>query len=308
MIDNFETLGKIVKSYSEKYACLSGAGGVPLGILMQNLLGLLGPRTPMVINGLMAGGDASITSADHGYRLVELAELARQDDYAVRYFNNHPFAPLLWEQQLSENSPFKQALYKFIKEYGHRAVYELDVINPRWQEDPSYLLDIIRTTMTNANLDDLRARQKEKFSQAWAEITALLPTDKLEGVRKTITDAQQGAGLREMAKSVLVMAFRPYRLIALELGDRFVRRDLIDEPLDIFFCTWSEIFSILRGEWNGLGLKSLVQARIATHKTNELLIPPDLIQGDKVIHSQPTIIPSGNYLQGVGAQPVKPLV
>ena len=43
--------------------------------------------------------------------------------------------PLLWEQQLSENSPFKQALYKFIKEeYGHRAVYELDVINPRWRE------------------------------------------------------------------------------------------------------------------------------------------------------------------------------
>ena len=103
-----------------------------------------------------------------------------------------------------------------------------------------------------------------------------------------------------MAKSVLVMAF-DLPSIALELGDRFVRRDLINEPLDIFFCTWSEIFSILRGEWNGLGLKSLVQDRIATHKTNELLIPPDLIQGDKVIHSQPTIIPSGNYLQGVGA-------
>ncbi|HWR43569.1 PEP/pyruvate-binding domain-containing protein [Sporomusa sp.] len=301
LIDNFEALGIIVKSYSEKYTWLSGAGGLPLGILMQNLFGVLGPKTPMVINGLMAGGDASITSADHGYRLVELAEQARRDDYAVRYFNNRPFAPLFWEQQLPENSPFKQAFHKFIKEYGHRAIYELDIINPRWQEDPSYLLDIIRTTMTTANLDDLRARQKEKFNQALAEITALLPADKLEGIRKMIIDAQQGAGLREMAKSVLVMALEPYRSIALELGNRFARWNLIDEPSDIFFCTWPEIFSILGGEWNGMELKSLVQDRIATHKANENIIPPDIIQGDKATRSQPAIILSGNYLQGVGA-------
>ncbi|CQR74949.1 Chondramide synthase cmdD [Sporomusa ovata DSM 2662] len=50
-----------------------------------------------------------------------------------------------------------------------------------------------------------------------------------------------------------------------------------------------------------MGLKSLVEDRIATHKANEKLIPPDLIQGDKVTHSQPAIIPAGNYLEGVGA-------
>ncbi|TWH51846.1 pyruvate,water dikinase [Sporomusa sp. KB1] len=32
-----------------------------------------------------------------------------------------------------------------------------------------------------------------------------------------------------------------------------------------------------------------------------MLIPPDSIQGDKATRSQPAIIPSGNYLQGVGA-------
>ncbi|WP_371361867.1 hypothetical protein SRRS_31730 [Sporomusa rhizae] len=300
-IDSFEDLGQIVKAYSEKYTWLSGAGGLPLGILMQNLFGVLGPKTPMVINGLMAGGDASITSADHGYRLVELAEQARRDDYAVRYFNNRPFAPLLWEQQLPESSPFRQDFQKFLKEYGHRAIYELDIINPRWQEDASYLLDIIRTTMPTANLNNLRARQKEKGKQAWAEITALLPADKLEGIRKMIIDAQQGAGLREMAKSILVMALQPYRSMALELGDRFAGRNLIDQPSDIFFCTWPEIFSILGGEWNGMGLKSLVQDRIATHNANDKIIPPDIIQGDKATCSQPAIIPLGNYLQGVGA-------
>lgn len=301
LIDKFKALGKIVKSYSEKYPWLSGAGGVRLAILMQNLFRVLGPKTPMVINGLMAGGNASITSADHGYRLVELAEQARRDDYAVQYFYNHPFTPLLWEQQLPENSPFKQAFYKFIKEYGYRAIYELDIINPRWQEDPSYLLDIIRTTMPTANLDDLRARQKEKYNQAWEEITALFPADKLGEIRKMIIDAQQGAGLREMTKSVLVMVLQLYRSMALELGNRFAKRELIDERSDIFFCTWPEIFSVLGGEWNGIGLKNLVQDRIVTHKANEKLSPPDIIQGDRAMCSQPAVIPTGNYLQGVGA-------
>lgn len=300
LIDTFEDLGKIVTSYSEKYTWLSGAGGLPLGILMKNLLGVLGPKTPMIINGLMAGGNASITSAEHGYHLVELAEQARQDDFAVQYFNNRPFNPLLWKQ-LPEDSSFKQAFNKFIKEYGHRAIYEMDIINPRWQENPSYLLDIIRTTMSTANLDDLRAHQKEKVNQAWAEIDALLPADKLEEIRKMIIDAQQGAGLREMAKSILVMALEPYRSMALELGNRFARRNLVNEPSDIFFCTWPEIFSILGGEWNGTGLTSLVEDRIATHKANELLIPPDVIQGNKATRTQPAIISSGNYLQGVGA-------
>ncbi len=301
LMDRFEVLGSIVQSYSEKYTWLSGAGGLPLGMLMQSLSGILGPKTPQVINGLLAGGAASITSADQGYRLVELAELARQDDAAVRYFNDPSFNPLLWEQQLPENSPFKQAFYTFIEEYGHRAVYELDIINPRWWEDPSYLLDIIRTTMATANLDDLRDCQKEKCNRAWAEISALLPEDKLTEIRKTIAEAQQGAGIREMAKSVLVRALQPYRSMALILGSRLAGRDLIGKPADIFFCTWPEIFSVLRGGWKGVGLKNLVEDRIAIHKMNEELIPPDMIQGGKAMCPPPAAIPSGDFLQGVGA-------
>ena len=104
-----------------------------------------------------------------------------------------------------------------------------------------------------------------------------------------------------MAKSVLVRALQPYRSVALELGNRFAGRALIEEPADIFFCTWPEIFSVLGGEWTGLGLKRLVQDRRASYKNNEQLSPPDVIQGDKATRSQAAVILAGNYLQGVGA-------
>jgi pyruvate,water dikinase len=138
-----------------------------------------------VLNGLMVGGESGITSADHGYRLMELAQLARQDRAAVQYLTANDFDPRSWEEHLPESSPFKKKFREFIKEYGHRAVYELDIVNPRWEEDPSYLIDIIKNTMATANPEQWRARQKEKFDQSWREVvTEKVPPGELEEIRK----------------------------------------------------------------------------------------------------------------------------
>lgn len=298
-VERFELLGRIITPYSEKYPFLGSSGGAAMGILMQNLYQKLGSRAAGVINGLMAGGEAAITSADHGYRLVELAEQARQDEDAIKYLTAEKIDPLAWESQLPENSPFKQSFRGFLKEFGHRAIYELDIINPRWQEAPSYLLDIIRSTITTADIAGWRARQTEAFNQAWEEIAALFPAEQHGEIRKAIKDSQRGSSLREMGKSVLALALRPYRLMALELGNRFSQKGLINKQTDIFFCTWTEIFSVLGGAWNGLGLKVLVEDRIVNHLKNEKLIPPDVIQGETPIFSEPIVNPSGNYLQGI---------
>jgi len=299
-LQKFEALGQIVRSYSEKYCFLSSVGIVPVVMLAQSFVSQLGIRTTRIVNGLMAGGEASITSADHGYRLVELAQLVRQDKDALQYFSNDGFAPLLWEEQLPESSPFKHAFRKFMKVYGHRAIYELDIINPRWQEDPTYLLDIIRSTIHTADLACWRTLQKANFNRAWEEIAALFPNEQLDEIRQAISDAQQGAGVREMNKSILVTILNPYRLLALELGNRFSSRNLISKPSDVFFCTWTEIFSILNGEWDGTGLKTLLEDRRTTHKKNEKLAPPDIIRGEKPVFSKAVINTSGNYLQGIG--------
>lgn len=47
---------------------------------------------------------------------------------------------------------FKRAFREFIKEYSHRAFYELDIINPRLKENPSYLIGIRRSTLNTADL------------------------------------------------------------------------------------------------------------------------------------------------------------
>jgi len=297
-IQLYNDLGKISIGFAGEFSFLSGSASIAIVGLFEILMEYFAYRTPMIINGLMVGGTADITSADQGYKLVELAEIARQDNDAVQFLTGPAFEPMSWEV-LPEGSPFKLAFREFLKEYGHRAVYELDIINPRWKEDPSYLMDIIRSTIKTADLAKLKAKQKEKFEQAWREIENNVPSSMHSSIKKLIREAQEGAAVREKTKSVLAVMIEAYRLLAQELDSRFCERGIIEKQGDIYFCTWPELVTILMGEWEGDGLRALVAERKIFMSEMETIAPPDIIMGDTPKYSEPAPRSSGNFLVGV---------
>lgn len=295
----YDELGRIIREFAREFSFLSGAGSLPVVSLLRILEKYFPDSTLTVLNALMVGGEAGITSAEHGYRLVELAEIARRDNDAVQFFAGASFDPFSWEERLPEKSPFKRAFREFIERYGHRAVYELDIINPRWKEDPSYLMEIIRSTINTADLSKLKAEQKEKFELAWLEIKAKVPANKHSSIKKWVSKAQAGAAVREETKSVLAMIMEAYRMLAQELGSRFCERAIIEEQADIYFCTWPELFSVLTGDWDGVGLRELIVARKALMREMESISPPDIILGETPKFTEPVTRASGNFLAGV---------
>lgn len=299
LIKIYNELGRIVSGFAREFWFLSGAATVPVGTLLKNLTKYFGDRAPVVLNALMVGGEADIPSADHGYQLVQLAEIARRDDDAVQFFAPEDLDLLSWKEQLPEGSAFKQAFQDYIKAYGHRAVNELDIINPRWNEDPSYLLDIIRSTIGTADLSKLRAQQKEKSERIWLEIKAQVPRSKHNSIRKLVRQAQSGAAVRENTKSVLARIMEAYRMLAQDIGCRFKQRLIIEQPADIYYCTWPELFAVLTGAWDGVGLRDLIIARKAVQRDLELIAPPDVILGEIPKFTEPVALTSGNYLVGV---------
>jgi pyruvate,water dikinase len=191
------------------------------------------------------------------------------------------------------------AFREFIQEFGHRAVYELDIINPRWTEDPSYLMGIICSTQDTADLSKLKTVQKEKFEQAWQEIKHNVPANEQLLIKKLICKVQEGAAVKEKTKSVEVSVIGAFRLIAQELGSRFCERAIIEKQADIYFCTWPELVAIITEEWEGDGLQVLVTQRKSLMKEMESLVPPDIILGDTPKYSEPVPRSSGNFLVGM---------
>lgn len=298
LINKFSKIRSIYGEYWPVF--LSFVRGGDISPLVKMLEKHIPGKGKAYANALMAGR-GNITSAEQGYRLVEMAEIARGDAAARRLLYAESFNPLLWEKELPEESTFKQSLRKFLAEYGHRGVYEMDMINQCWREDPSYLLNVVRSNMETADLCKIKARQKRKADEASREVRQRVPFYKRGLIDYLLKQAIKGAELRETAKSVLVkIQIFDMRLVFQEIGCRLARKGILAESNDIYHCALSEIFSILRGDWSGSGLDVLVTERKVERKEMEALSPPDLIIDEVPQFAEPAAPCTGNTLAGMG--------
>lgn len=295
----YAEIAKEIRVYAPVFGLLFSSTSFPAMLLIQLLEKGFPGEGHSLANALLAGS-ADITSAAHGYRLAELAEMVLNDPDAARFFAANPFDPCGWEA-LPETSPFKTAFRIFLDEYGHRGVYELDVINPRWREEPAWLLEVVRDSIATVDLSALRERQREAREKAERKI-ARLSLPRRIAVNYWLREARKGAELREMSKSVFAMFYEPIRLLFLEAGGRLAKRGILAERDDVFHCTSQELFSVLNGEGAGGGLRLLVTERKNRRRELEGVLPPDLVIDEIPQHGETAAVPanSGSVLTGLG--------
>jgi pyruvate,water dikinase len=278
---------------------MNAVAGLSFNMLQRTLERGFPGRGNRLANAILAG-KGEITSAAHGYRLMELAEIVRRDPDAKLFFSSQDYAPLLWESRLPNGSSFKALFREFLKDYGHRGVYEGDFMNPRWREDPTYLLNSIRSMIGSADPGAMRKRQREASERAWQEIAAGATFPQRVFIRKLVQWAARSAALREMAKSVMVRFGGVHRMLALEAGRRFMERGIIEQREDIFHCTQSELLGLLAGDWDGKGIDLLVAERKTARKEMEALSPPDVVYGEIPRCADPVGPGAGEVLSGLG--------
>ena len=297
LITTLNTLFDHLEKFDRPFIMLTASSGA-IATLIQVLEKYAGERAIGLANALLAGS-AGITSADHGYQLAELAQLARTDE-AARCFLEGDYSPETWATALPESSPFKQAFQSYLDQYGHRAVYEIDLSNPRWREDPGYLLQCIKHNLASASVATLKTNQLRTAEQAWRTVANEIPWHTRPVVKKMVKYAAQGAANKELAKSTYVRLFEPIRLVILEIGGRLAQRQCIATRDDIFHCARAEIIAILNGEWDGAALKELVAGRKALKAEQEQLPPPDIIIDDHPHHAAIPSSAEGHALKGIG--------
>lgn len=277
-------------------ALLLNGVGISFGALVRVLERPFPGRGNALANALLAGR-SGITSAEHGLHLVELAELA-QSEPDVREFLADP-AALDW-QRLPEQSPFKRHFAEFLERYGHRGIYELDIMNPRWHEAPGYLLDNIRALLGSADAEAFRARQRATAEQAWNEIRGRLGPLRRALVARFAREAAADARLREAVKSALVRVSAVLRAFGLELGRRLAARGLLADRDDVFHCSRMELLAMTDGDWDGRGLAVLVSERRARAAEQQARPAPDLIVDEQPSRAAPAAAAGSQHLSGMG--------
>jgi pyruvate,water dikinase len=238
--------------FAPRFCLASAAAGVWAAVL-QTLLERLFPGRGIAVLNALSAGCGGVTSAEHGYRLEELAAAARDDADARAYLADANANPHGWKH-LPAGSPCRAAMERFLADFGHRALYEAELANPRWNDDPSFLLDEVRHRLEGNPLPDRRAAARATRETAEAELrrrTWLLRPLLFALLKRH----RQGGALREAAKSTIVALFEPVRLVGLEIGHRLVAAGQLDCPEQIFDLSYPDLEAYLLGEWDGRGAR-----------------------------------------------------
>ncbi|WP_313620161.1 PEP/pyruvate-binding domain-containing protein [Achromobacter sp.] len=240
---------------------LQGSGGGALSKLLEMVEKALPGEGHALTAALMAGGEPSVTAAQ-GYALMDLARLARQDAQVLAWLQSPDRDSEAWAETLPDGSAFQQAFAQFLHRYGHRAVYETYLRNPRWREAPGYLLDSV-LNLIGTDAAALRARQDAAAQDAWRRVRRALPFWQRPLAAKLLGASCIEGNQREAARSVLVAYLAVARKSALELGRRNCGASGLAAPEDIFHLNAAEIFALADGRMNAAALGRRAAARRA---------------------------------------------
>ena len=227
-----------------------------------------------LINRLQAGA-GTVASAEHGYRLYEIAQ-------------------------------GKSTLDSFLRDFGHRAVYETDIRNPRWVEDPSWLIAQVEAIRANPPARDPRESAAQVRREAEREVRRRFPWRApmlLWFARKL----RESMAVREACKSAMVSMLLPVRRAVLEVGRRLVAADQLDSPEQMFELAHVDLFCLLRGYWDASGARELTRDRTRRQETWLAEDCPDVItetpEGVTTGSAPPEAAPADGVWNGIAVSP-----
>jgi phosphohistidine swiveling domain-containing protein len=289
----------VLEGYLPRFNLINGAAGGIHQELMKTLEPLFGTRSPGLVNAMLAGS-GEITSAQQGERLAELGNLALVEEVTRSYFEDPDFDPVLWQSRLALTR-FGERFTTYLKDYGHRGVYELEPMNPRWNEDPTYLLQTVRSQVLaghEVRLQGQSAKREGARQEVYARI-GFSPRRFL--LTYYLGQAVRAASLREMGKSVLVKVAGISRYLALEIGRRMIDRGMIRSADAVFHLSWYDLEAWLLERPGSDRVAHLIQDRLTLRERYLKHDPPYVVTGETPMpRAQSAAALQGDQLTGLG--------
>jgi pyruvate,water dikinase len=184
-------------------------------------------------------------------------------------------------------------LEEYLRTFGHRAVNELELAEPRWKEDPAYLQQRMRQFQGEVRISpaELHERKKEDRRKAEESLSRILMEHSArsleEEVRADLVAAQRHMPWRETCKHYFLMGVALVREAVEALAHRW------DLGRDIYFLHRAELarFPQERGK-----LLEAVEARRLRWQAFQRLEVPEILKADdlEALGREPEVVPAAD--------------
>ncbi len=260
--------------------------------------------------GRLVAGLGSMTDAEAALDLWKLARKAND----LPGIKNAILARQPWTRIAAaldsdpQAASFLEAWNQFLNDHGHHCRAEIELLNPRWSEQPDYILSLIRAYLESIDrTDPLRNHAKTADDRRCLELDCrrkLKNPVKRWLFNRILQRAQKGSLWRENIKSELIKVIALLRGALLELGRRLRAENTLDDTNDIFFLKLEEIPSVVQGRAD-FDIRQRIAARRAEYEKWATVTPPSTIIGAYVPgdYVPDTVHADGRTLKGLALSP-----
>ena len=185
-------------------------------------------------------------------------------------------------RKLAHGKQFLRSWDEFMVLHGHHCYHELELFNPRWSEQPDYILSTVRNYIVSIDKSD-PLKYRSMLIEQRIRLTQECRQKLTNPVKRCIYNcflrgAQQGSVLREKSKNEPVRGFAILRKVLLELGKRLNSKGILTNAEDIFFLKLEEIGPVAQAKAN-FDVKKTIESRRAEYEKDKSITPPTVVIG-----------------------------
>lgn len=285
-------------------------------VVVTEMLSRVGGPEAARKEAILFSGLTRVRSAAPGLELLSIARFVK-DRPALRAAFEHAMDQAddpadIDLTTLPDGAGLLNKLGSFLEHWGHRAPREAEIATPRWREDPSFLLAVLRRHLQAPYLPTPREIEGQILAQR-REATQLIRQHFFTGLglifRALLRWAQRNARLREELRAYVVDTLSMYRHIFLEIGRRLARSGHLAERDDVFFLTYPEVRAWLETRNSGADFRYAVAARRAAFQAYvDSPDPPEIFtlartQVQPLVDEVPPIPANAERLIGLSGAP-----
>lgn len=230
-------------------ACASAS--LAAHVALKMFLGWVTEGDPDASARSLTSGVCDLDSARPGIAIAQIASIARRDDAMAKALA----AGEIQRVEQIRPGPVRNALERFLADYGDRAVREAEIATPRWREDHASVLAMVAAALQSEDNGREHApeRARARAEEQMAALGGSLHRIEARALEVLVRHAQRTTRLRERMRAWVTRTLGSIRLVALEIDRRLRVHHPALEPELVFFCTVDEVQRALRSDaWDGL--------------------------------------------------------
>lgn len=226
---------------------------------------------PTLLQNQLLAGEKGIESTEPTKFLLRLSKKIKNDNVLITAFlceNN---------QQILHRIQQIPTIYNdfliYIEKYGDRCIGELKLESISYRENPLFVITLLKNYVKKEELSIDKFEKNEEIQRKEAEKKAFSLIKKSK-FKNALTKFRKAIKYRENMRLARTRMFGLYRSIYLEIGNRLVSFQKLEEAHDIFYLSIQEIEAYYDGRSIQSNLRTIIKSRKKEYNSYEEKEPP----------------------------------